>query len=175
MHGYLRIFVLRELAGKERTGYDLMKSFENFTGTKMPSPGTIYPLLSSLLKKGMVTVFVKNNRKIYSASKKGEKILYTLMSERKKVLENIIKMFGNIYSRKEISMMRRRMALSLNVMSGEKKNLARDFDVLNEMRESVFDFVMSNKYSKQRSEFRAIITDTSKKLRKLLGKNEKHN
>ena len=85
------------------------------------------------------------------------------------------KMFGNIYSRKEISMMRRRMALSLNVMSGEKKNLARDFDVLNEMRESVFDFVMSNKYSKQRSEFRAIITDTSKKLRKLLGKNEKHN
>ena len=65
MQGYLKIFVLRELVKKEMTGYELMKSFEDFTGTKKPSPGTIYPLLNDLMKKGMVTVSAKDNKKIY--------------------------------------------------------------------------------------------------------------
>ena len=167
MQGYLKIYVLRELVKKEMTGYELMKSFENFTGNKMPSPGTIYPLLNDLLKKGMATVSAKSNKKIYRISKNGEKILQNLMDERKKVLENIIKMFDAIYSKKEISAMKRRIGLSLNLMSGKKGMLSKDFDVLNEMRESVFDFARSDKYSKKRNEFRIILHDTSKKLRKL--------
>ena len=163
MQGYLKIFVMRELVKKERTGYELMKSFENFTGTKMPSPGTIYPLLNSLLSKRMVTVSVKNNRKIYRISKKGEKILRSLIAERKKVLESIISMFGTIYTKKEIG----RMKLSLNVMSGEKEHFARDFDVLSEMREAIYDFVMSGEYSKKRDEFRTILKSTSKKLKEM--------
>ena len=168
MQGYLKIFVLRELVKKERTGYELMKNFESFTGTKKPSPGTIYPLLNDLMKKGMVTVSAKNYKKIYRISKKGEKILHSLMSERKKVLEKIITMCSSIYNRKEISMMRSRMKLSLNVMSGEKSYFFKDFDVLNEMRESFFDFVKSKKYPKKRQEFRAIIRETSKKIRSLM-------
>lgn len=174
MKGYLKIFVLRELVNKERTGYELMKCFENFTGTKMPSPGTIYPLLNDLLKKGMATVSKKDNKKIYKITKKGEKILSNLMSERKKVLENIIKMFGTIYSKKEIGIMKKRMGLSLNLMSGKKERLSKDFDVLNEMRESVFDFAMSNEYPKKRNEFREILKSTSRKLKGLLNKNDKH-
>ena len=152
---------------KEMTGYELMKSFENFTGNKMPSPGTIYPLLNSFLKKKMVTVSLKNNKKIYKISKNGEKILYRLMSERKKVLENILKMFDAIYSKKEISVMKRRIGLSLNLMSGKKGMLSKDFDVLNEMRESVFDFARSDKYPKKRDKFREILGDTSKKIKSL--------
>ena len=163
MQGYLKIYVLRELVKKEMTGYELMKSFENFTGNKMPSPGTIYPLLNSFLKKKMVTVSVKNNKKIYKISKNGEKILYTLMSERKKVLENIISMFSTIYNKKEIT----RMKKSLHVISGEKEHFAKDFDVWSELRDAVADFAISKQYSKKRREFRTILNDTSKKLRKL--------
>ncbi len=170
MQGYLKIFVLRELVKKESTGYELMKSFENFTGTKMPSPGTIYPLLNSLLKKGMVTVSAKDSKKVYRISKNGKKILYKLMAERKKVLENIISMFGAIYSRKEMN----RLKLILNVMTGGKGHFSKDFDVINEMRESVIDFVRSNEYSKKRDKFRTILSDTSKKLRSLSNKNEKY-
>ena len=54
MEGYLKIFVLREIVKKERTGYELMKGFERFSGNA-PSPGTIYPLLNGLLKKGLVS------------------------------------------------------------------------------------------------------------------------
>ena len=163
MHGYLKIFVLRELVRKEKTGYELMKSFEDFTGSK-PSPGTIYPLLNDLLNKGMVTVSVKDNKKIYRISKKGEKILHGLMTERKKALENIISMLSTIYSKKEIG----RMKMSLGVMSGEKGHFAKDFDVLNKMREAVFDFVTSRQYAKKRQEFRAILHSTSKQLKELI-------
>ena len=165
MQGYLKIFVLRELVKKERTGYELMKSFERFTH-KMPSPGTIYPLLNDLLRKKLVTFSAKDNRKIYRISKKGEKILRNLMAERKNALEKIISMLGSIYSRKEIS----RIRLSLNVMSGQKERFAKDFDVLGEMRASVFDFVMSNEYSVKRDEFRKILQSTSKKIRGLSDK-----
>lgn len=164
MQGYLKIFVLRELVKKEKTGYGLMKSFENFTGTKMPSPGTIYPLLNDLLKKRMVTVSAKDNKKIYKISKKGEKILHSLMNERKKALEKIISMLGTIYNKKEIS----RIRMSLNIMSGGKGHFAKDFDVLHEMRESIYEFVMSNVYSKKRDEFRKIVHETSKKIKKLV-------
>lgn len=164
MQGYLKIFVLKELMmRKERTGYELMKSFKDFTGSK-PSPGTIYPLLNDLLKKGMATVSAKDNRKIYRISKNGENILQRLMTERKKALENIIDMLGTIYSKKEIN----RMRMSLSMMSGEKGHFAKDFDVLSEMRESVFDFVNSRQYPKKRSKFRKILQSTSKKLRELV-------
>ena len=162
MQGYLKIFVLKELVKEDKTGYELMKSFERFTH-KMPSPGTIYPLLNDLLRKRLVTFSAKNNRKIYKISGKGEKILSNLMAERKNALENIISMLGSIYSRKEIS----RIRLSLNVMSGEKGRFAKDFDVLGEMRASVFDFVMSNEYSEKRDEFREILKNASKKIRSL--------
>jgi len=162
MQGYLKIFVLKELMRKERTGYELMKSFEDFTGSK-PSPGTIYPLLNDLLRKRMATVSAKDNRKIYRISKNGENILHKLMTERKKALENIISMLSTIYSKKEI----KRMRMSLGMMSGEKGHFAKDFDVLSEMRESVFDFVNSRQYAKKREEFRKILQVTSKKLREI--------
>lgn len=162
MHGFLRIFVLRELVKKEKTGYDLMKSFESFTGAKMPSPGTIYPLLNSLLGKGMATVSVENNRKIYRISKKGEKLLHSLMAERKKALGKIISMLSTIYSHKEISRIRK----SLNVISGEKEHFV-DFDVWNELRDSIVDFATSKEYKKKRHEFREILHSTSEKLKRM--------
>ena len=160
MQGYLKIFVLRELVKKGRTGYELMKSFENFTGTKKPSPGTIYPLLNDLMKKGMVTVSAKDNKKIYRISKKGEKILHSLMAERKKALEKIISLFSTIFNKNEISRMRK----SIKVISGEKEHF-KDFDVWNELRDSIVDFVTSREYSKKRKEFRKILHSTSEKLK----------
>ena len=175
MRGYLKIFVLRELVRKERTGYELMKSFEDFTGTKKPSPGTIYPLLNDLMKKHMVTFSAKDNKKIYKITRKGEKILQSLMAEKKSVFENIIKMLGNVYNQKEMDLIRARIKMIFSVLSGEKHNLAKEFGVLHELRESVFNFVKSSSYPKKRDEFRAIITNASKKIKDLSQKNEKHN
>ena len=162
MQGYLKIFILRELVKKERTGYELMKDFENFTGTKMPSPGTIYPLLNGLLQKGMVTVSRKNNKKKYKVSKTGEKILHRLMNERKKALGNIISLLSTIYNKKEIHRIRK----SLHVISWEKEHFM-DYDVWGELRDSIVDFVTSKEYLGKRQEFRSILNTTTQRLKKL--------
>ena len=68
MEGYLKIFVLNELKGNPRSGYELMHDFELITGSSKPSPGTMYPLLNELHGKGLITVSKKSNKKIYSIS-----------------------------------------------------------------------------------------------------------
>ncbi len=162
MEGYLKIFVLQELSKGERSGYDLMRDIGAFTGTR-PSPGTMYPLLNSLLQKGLVKVSERDNKKVYSISKRGEQALARLVDERKKILEQIVRLFKGIYTPAEI----RRMRKSLAVMSGKKEDLAKDYDVWNELKHAVVDFAGSRQYTKNRMEFRAILSQASRDIKRL--------
>ena len=164
MYGYLRIFVLQELRKRGMTGYDIMKSFESFTGTKMPSPGTMYPLLDGMLSRGLISVSEKGNKKLYSITNDGERVLQMLMNERKKALRSMMPILGAVYSQKELARVRK----ALGVMSGGKGQLYRDFDVLHELRDSVMDFITSRDYRQRRQEFRHIISYASKKLKGLI-------
>ena len=71
MHGYLRLFVIHIVAGKESTGYGIIKKIEEKTGGK-PSAGTMYPLLEKLAEEGVVSVRKQGDKKFYSLTKKGE-------------------------------------------------------------------------------------------------------
>ena len=164
MYGYLKIFVLQELRKRGMTGYDVMKGFETFTGTKMPSPGTMYPLLNGMLTKRLISVSVKSKKKFYSITKDGERVLQMLMGERKKALKNMMPILSAVYSRREMAKVRR----ALNIMSGGKERLHRDFDVLNELRNSIIDIVASKAYKVKRQEFRRILNGASKELKELM-------
>ena len=164
MYGYLRIFVLQELRKRRMAGYDIMKSFESFTGTKMPSPGTMYPLLDGMLSRGLISVSEKSKKKLYSITNDGERVLQMLMAERKKALRSMLPILSAVYSRKEMVKAKR----SLSIMSGRKGQLHRDFDVLHELRDSVMDFITSRAYKQRRQEFRHIVSDASKKLKGLM-------
>ena len=162
MQGYLKIFVLRELAQEELTGYDIMKSFGRRTGTKMPSPGTMYPLLNELMKKRLIAMTVKENKKFYRITSSGKKVLRMLMDERRKTLRNMLPILGRIYSAKELKGVRR----ALNMMSSDRQQY-RDIDVLHGFRDTVFDFLTSKNYPKKRGKFRQIIVAAAKKIRGL--------
>ena len=164
MYGYLRIFVLQELRKRGMTGYDIMKSFESFTGTKMPSPGTVYPLLDGMLKRGLISVSDRSKKKLYSITKDGERVLQMLMAERKKALRSMMPILSAVYSQKEMVKVKR----SLGIMSGTKGQLCRDFDVLHELRDSIMGFITSRAYRQKRQEFRHIMSDASKKLKGLM-------
>ena len=170
MEGYLKIFVLRELLKKERTGYQLMKEFGDFTGNK-PSPGTVYPLLNSLLKKELVCVSAVSNKKIYRITRKGEKILKELMFEKKNAFENITKMLSTTYSKEEIKGIRKRISVTLSILSGERHNLTKEIDIIRDLKDSIFSFVSSDKYTRKRDEFRRIVHETSRKIKNLGEKN----
>ena len=163
MEGYLKIFVLKELKNRQRTGFELMSDFEKITGSHKPSPGTIYPLLNELLKKGFVIVSRKSNKKIYSISKKGDIALTSLMDERRKSFERMIKMLGIIYSPSEMKKLRK----SLELMSQRSGIHASDLEILNLFKSSVIDFAVSKNYQLKRKEFRKIIQETIMQITRL--------
>ena len=77
--GILRLYILSMLSRRQETGYSIMRTIEDKTeGAWRPGPGTVYPLLRSLVKEGLLEragspeggVTVK-----YSATKKGKQEL----------------------------------------------------------------------------------------------------
>jgi len=73
--GLLRLYVLSMLAKGSETGYSVMRAIEEKTeGAWRPGPGTVYPLLRSLVKEGLIErVESSEDGGIvrYSATKKG--------------------------------------------------------------------------------------------------------
>ena len=75
MSGYLRLIVMKTLANRRLSGYDLIKEIESNTGTWKPSFGSIYPLLEKLLKEKLVDFKVEGRKKAYFLTNEGKKHL----------------------------------------------------------------------------------------------------
>jgi PadR family transcriptional regulator PadR len=77
--GLLDMCILRALAGRERYGYELVKSLVDVPGLGL-TEGTMYPLLSRLRVQGLVTTRLEEStegpaRKYYTLSPEGRKVL----------------------------------------------------------------------------------------------------
>ena len=77
--GLLDMCILRTLAGKERYGYELVKTLVDVPGLGL-TEGTLYPLLSRLRVQGLVTSRLEESsegpaRKYYALSADGRKVL----------------------------------------------------------------------------------------------------
>ena len=71
MKGFLTFLILWLISKKSMTGAEVTAELERRKGNK-PSPGTIYPALKELSKKGMIA---SGKGKSYSLTKKGRKEL----------------------------------------------------------------------------------------------------
>lgn len=72
--GILRLYILSMLSGGRETGYSIMSDIEDKTeGAWRPGPGTVYPLLRSLVKEGLLEKIEQKpgGTVKYSATKKG--------------------------------------------------------------------------------------------------------
>ncbi len=77
--GLLELSILNALDGKERYGYELVKTLVEIPGLGV-TEGTLYPLLSRLRVQGLVNTRLEESsegpaRKYYSLSKEGKKIM----------------------------------------------------------------------------------------------------
>jgi PadR family transcriptional regulator PadR len=75
--GLLELCVLDALAGRERYGYELVKTLVEIPGLGV-TEGTLYPLLSRLRLQGLVTARLEESsegpaRKYYSLTRDGRK------------------------------------------------------------------------------------------------------
>ena len=77
--GVLELCILNALAGKERYGYELVKTLVAIPGLGV-TEGTLYPLLSRLRVQGIVTARLEESsegpaRKYYALTKDGRKMM----------------------------------------------------------------------------------------------------
>ncbi|HEV8595383.1 MAG TPA: PadR family transcriptional regulator [Thermoplasmata archaeon] len=86
--------ILHALEDKPMHGYEIMKAIEErFHGFYKPSPGTIYPALKALGKRGYVSVVGDNHRKTYRISAAGKRHLrnqHTLIVKRIGAFESAV-------------------------------------------------------------------------------------
>jgi DNA-binding PadR family transcriptional regulator len=74
--GALRVFILRLIEEKPRTGSEIMNEIEKESlGHWRPSPGSVYPMLSDLEDEGYIHGEAEDGTKRYSLQQKGREFL----------------------------------------------------------------------------------------------------
>lgn len=161
--GYLKIIVLKLLYQKDLTGYGLINDIKNKTGFWKPSPGSIYPLMNELSKKGLVKVKQVKNQKVYSITLKGKKVFDRLKSEREKVIENIkhhIKILELIEDKKDI----KSIMTFIDLFKQEDMMMKNNLPEIFELKDSI---ISASSKEKNIGEISKIIKEASKKIREL--------
>ncbi len=99
----LRILILRHLAHGPHSGYQLIKEIQEETGWK-PSYGSIYPLLETLLKEGLVTSKEAGRSKLYTLTTKGKDSYREFLKQHEQMVaqaEQMQKLVTHVFGLKE--------------------------------------------------------------------------
>jgi DNA-binding PadR family transcriptional regulator len=89
--GLLRFLVLKMLSEKPLSGVEIIEKIENQTQSWKPSPGSIYPLLSWLHKKGFTEELPRDELgfKKYKYTKEGKQFLKQQIETAKNFMQKI--------------------------------------------------------------------------------------
>ena len=88
MDGCLKLAVLQQLSRTPLAGYSIMLAIQQETGWK-PSPGSIYPLLTVLVKENLATVKASGRRKIYTLTRHGFQALDELRGQDRDIFNRL--------------------------------------------------------------------------------------
>lgn len=129
--GQLKILILKMLAEKPMHGYGIMVELERDYGIPHPSPGTVYPILASLRRSGLIERVGegKREKRLYRATERGREYLREHEEELRKVedLARRFREFADLGGR-ELGMALKEVFSSLDSLNEEqKKALAREF------------------------------------------------
>jgi len=94
--GFLESYILLLLRDESLHGYKIMKKIKEKTKFWKPSPGTIYPALHSLAKRGFIKEADDGRKKRYVLTKKGLKISKELKGFEQIMKNKISKILGDI-------------------------------------------------------------------------------
>lgn len=162
--GALKIIVLKILNYKKNTGYGLIKEIKTKTGFWKPSPGSMYPLMNDLLKKGLVTYKKNKNKKIYSITNKGKKVYKKIEEKKEKILNDII---GGVKFLEIIGEDKKELKYIIDFLKGFEKGdfpFKDNYESLIKFRKTFFEVAKNEKNSKK---INKILKEASKKLSKL--------
>ena len=173
--GYLRLVFLRYIEQKQKgtTGYELMKYLEDIVGKK-PSPGSTYPLLSSLVKDEYLKVNKQGNKKIYTITKKGKKYLKEIAKEKKKIYDSqrkILLLLSDLDAVKKINYADTELNKYKRNLNNNNPIIIRTIDSLIEIKDVLERIFINQDLDKKKiDQLDKILKETAKKLKKIEGK-----
>lgn len=106
--GFLTTCILKSLVNKPKHGYEIIKSIKEKTGWE-PSPGSIYPTLHDLKKKGLIEEKKEGRRISYRLTTKGKEMAEKVeesMKEMKNKFHSFISVIGQIIGVEESELRR---------------------------------------------------------------------
>ncbi|WP_297465822.1 PadR family transcriptional regulator [Thermococcus sp.] len=129
--GHLKLLILKILTEKPMHGYGLMSELEKTYGIPHPSPGTVYPILASLRRAGLIEAAGGGGRdkRLYRATEKGIQYLREHEKELQEIedLARRFREFSQLGGR-ELGRVLKEVLDSMDDLSGEQKEaLAREF------------------------------------------------
>ncbi|BCU68277.1 PadR family transcriptional regulator [Sulfolobales archaeon HS-7] len=104
--GWLRLWILQLLVKREMTGAEIINYIHELTaGRWKPSPGSVYPILKSMVEEGYLKYREERNSKVYSLTEKGRKELENMgvavreenADEIIETIENYVEYLGELY------------------------------------------------------------------------------
>jgi len=84
IRGFIDIMTLDLLVDRPMCGYEIIESIYERTRVLL-SPGTIYPLLDSLQRKGLIESESESKKKIYKITSSGRETLVRMSAEYAKI------------------------------------------------------------------------------------------
>ncbi|MCD6590532.1 MAG: PadR family transcriptional regulator [Candidatus Aenigmarchaeota archaeon] len=94
--GFLESYILLLLRDESLHGYKIMKKIKEKTKFWKPSPGTIYPALHSLTKRGFTKEVDDGRKKRYVLTKRGLKISKEIKGFEERMKDKMSKILGEI-------------------------------------------------------------------------------
>lgn len=162
----LKLIVLKKLADKSLSGYDLIKEIHTSTGTWKPSFGSMYPLLKDLHNNKLVTVKVTNRKKVYSITVLGKKTLKEALAASQNIIENMakeFKMMENICSAHE----RKHLDIVIQKIHTDKTIFGGFTDEMDRFQRAMMRIIVDEKLKSKEKDIKNILNNAINKLNKL--------
>ena len=153
-------FIILLLKERPMHGYAMMNSIKKKTKVWKPSPGTIYPLLTSLQKDGLVSKKIVDRKNVYILTAKGSRMANKVLKIKSVFKKRMLETLSSMITENELANLHKKMVSSH--FSGESKELIKELNKL-------WSFVVLNysKPSKRVREATLILKDARKRLIKL--------
>ncbi|WP_424357331.1 PadR family transcriptional regulator [Methanocella sp. MCL-LM] len=95
--GFLKVMILHIVKERPSHGYEIIQEIEKKTHKGWtPSPGSVYPALEALEKKGYVQCEEMDRKKVYTITEKGKAALEQIHAKRRQWLQELEAFFGDI-------------------------------------------------------------------------------
>lgn len=163
--GILRHHILMILKDSPLHGYAIIQKIKKETGFWKPSPGAIYPMLSSMEKVGLVKSHNENLKVVYSLTVKGKKHAEKMHDMRDHLRKKGMETLSSIMSGRDFAMMNRKLVEKLH---GGKES----FEAVNTAN-SIWVTTLGYFHSRQdtkREDVEKLLSETDDRLRKMLRK-----